>query len=143
MKIKYYGVPHNVITLRNFLFAKGIKVSQDRSERLFALYKWLIEEPRQWENVGAASHRTEVPPCYAGLKDSTFFTDVRLLARVRLVFPLFAEATFREEVERTFFSMRSLKEHMKDPAFAKSMQEAIQNANVLFETICKETKPEK
>ena len=143
MKVKYYGVPHNAITLRNFLFAKGIKVSQTRSERRFTLYKWLIEEPRQWENVGAASHRADAPSFYGMLRDSTFFSDVRLLARVKLVFPLLAEATLREEFERTCFSMRSLKEHMKDPAFAKSMQEAIQSANVLFETIHKETEPEK
>lgn len=126
MKVKYYGVPHNAITLRNFLAAKGVNVSQSRSERLFALYKWLIEEPRQWENVGLTSHRAEAPSLYGGLRDSTFFTDVRLLARVKLVFPLLAEATPREEFDRKFLSMRSFMERMKDPEFAKSIQEIFQ-----------------
>lgn len=130
MKVKYYGVPHNAITLRNFLSAKGVKVSQSRSERLFALYKWLIEEPRQWENVGCASHRVEAPSFYEGLRDSTFFADVRLLARVKLVFPLLAEATLREEFERTFLSVRFFKERMKkNPEFAKSILEIFQDTS--------------
>ena len=102
MKVKYYGVPHNAITLRNFLSAKGVKVSQSRSERLFALYKWLIEEPRQWENVGLASFRADSPSFYSALKDSTYFADVRLLAKAKLIYPMYAEATLREMAERMF-----------------------------------------
>lgn len=139
MKIKYYGIPHNAITLRNFLFAKGIKVSQARSERLFTLYKWLIEEPRQWENVGLASHRAEAPSFYGELRDSTFFTDVRLLARVKLVFPLLAEATLREEFERTFLSVRAFKELMKNPEFTKSIQETLQGTSLISKPPIKET----
>lgn len=127
MKIKYYGIPHNAITLRNFLFVKGIKVSKARSERLFALYKWLIEEPRQCENVGLISFRAAAPTCYSDLKASTYFSDVRLLARVKLVFPMLVEATFMEEFERTFPLRRCMGELLKYPTFAKSMREVLQN----------------
>lgn len=127
MKIKYYGIPHNAITLRNFLFAKGIKVSQARSERLFSLYKWLLEEPRQWENVGLISSRAAAPKCYSSLKASTFFSDVRLLARVKLVFPMLVEATFKEELVRAFPLCRHMGEFLKDPTFAKSIRAILQN----------------
>lgn len=127
MKIKYYGIPHNAITLRDFLFVKGIKVSTTHSERLFALYKWLLEKPRQWENVGLVSFRAAAPTCYSGLKASTYFSDVRLLARVKLVFPMLAEATFMEELERAFPLRRCMGELLKDPTFAKSIREVLQN----------------
>lgn len=127
MNIKYYGVPHNAVTLQRFIASRGKKISKARSERLFVLYKWLLEEPRQWETVGLVSFRAEAPTCYSGLKASTFFSDVRLLARVRLVFPMCAEATFSEELERTFPLSHCMGDLLKDPRFAKSIREILQN----------------
>lgn len=127
MNIKYYGVPHNAVTLQRFIASRGKKISNARSERLFALYKWLLEEPRQWENVGLISFRAAAPTCYSDLKASTYFSDVRLLARVKLVFPMLVEATFMEEFERTFPLRRCMGELLKYPTFAKSMREVLQN----------------
>ncbi len=122
MNIKYYGVPHNAVTLQRFMASRGTKISKARSERLFALYKWLLEEPRRWDNVGLVSFIAEAPTCYSGLKASTYFSDVRLLARVRLVFPMRAKATFRDELD---YCIRGI---LKDPIFVKSIRETLQNS---------------
>ena len=96
MKIKYYGVPHNATTLKGFLSSRGINISEARSERLIRLYKWILAEPRQWQRVGIVSFRIDAPKFYRGLKDSTFNDDVRLLAKVRLIFPMFADPSLLE-----------------------------------------------
>lgn len=134
MNIKYYGVPHNAVTLQRFIASRGKKISKARSERLFALYKWLLEEPRQWDNVGLVSFRAEAPTCYSGLKASTYFSDVRLLARVKLVFPMFVKATFREELERAFPLRYCIGELLKDHSFVKSIRETLQNPSGITNT---------
>ncbi len=139
MKVKYYGVPHNAITFGGFLLARGVKVSSTHSERLFSLYKWLLEKPRQWEDVGFASSRAKAPSCYSGLSDSTFCSDVRLLARLKLVFPMFREAAPDELFERLFPVKSLLKDHMKDPAFVKSMQEIIHSQTFFPESDSKKS----
>ena len=121
MRVKYYGVPHNPATMRGFLLSNGIKATIERSARLLELYRWILEEPRQWETVGFASFRTDPPPFYSKRNPSTFHSDVRILARVGLIFPMYADATLKEQIERIRPTKRIIEENMKDPDFVKSI----------------------
>ncbi len=121
MRVKYYGVPHNPVTMQGFLLSKGIKATLERSSRLLDLYHWILEEPRQWETVGLASFRAEPPPFYSNRKPSTFHSDVRLLARVGLIFPMYTEATLKEQFERIRPTKEIIADAMKDPDFVKSI----------------------